>query len=51
MRGNKIEDLSKVKAVCIGKLTYETALNYKMKAYMAEKPTIDSLIEKLKEME
>ena len=51
VRGNKIEDLSKIKAVCIGKLTYETALNYKMKAYMAEKPTIDDLIEKLKEME
>lgn len=51
VRGNKIDDLSKIKAVCIGKLTYETALNYKMKVYMAEKPTIDSLIEKLKEME
>ena len=49
--GNKIEDLSKVKAVCIGKLTYETALNYKMQAHMAAKPTIDDLIEKLKEME
>lgn len=51
VRGNKIEDLSKVKAVCIGKLTYETALNYKMQAHMAAKPTIDDLIEKLKEME
>lgn len=51
VQGNKIENLSKVKAVCIGKLTYETALNYKMQAYMAEKPTITSLIEKLKEME
>lgn len=51
VRGNKIEDLSKIKAVCIGMLTYETALNYKMQAYMAEKPSIDSLIEKLKEME
>lgn len=51
VHGNKIEDLSKIKAVCIGKLTYETALGYKMQAYMAEKPTIDSLIEKLKDME
>ena len=51
VRGNKIEDLSKIKAVCIGKLTYETALNYKMQAHMAAKPTIDDLIEKLKEME
>lgn len=51
VRGNKIEDLSKIKAVCIGRLTYETALNYKMQAYMAEKPSIDSLIEKLKAME
>lgn len=51
VRGNEIEDLSKIKAVCIGRLTYETALNYKMQAYMAEKPSIDSLIEKLKEME
>ncbi len=51
VRGNKIEDLSKIKAVCIGRLTYETALNYKMQAYIAEKPSIDSLIEKLKEME
>lgn len=51
VQGNKIENLSKIKAVCIGKLTYETALNYKMQAYMAEKPTITSLIEKLKEME
>lgn len=51
VHGSKIEDLSKIKAVCIGKMTYETALNYKMQAYISEKPTIDSLIEKLKEME
>lgn len=51
VKGNNIDDLSKVKAVCIGKQTYETALNYKMQAFISDEPSINSLIEKLKEME
>ena len=46
-----IKDFSKIRAVCIGKATYKKAQNYNFNTYMAEKPTIDSLIEKISEME
>ena len=43
--GTKGLDYSKVKAACIGKQTKAAAESFGMKAYMAEKATIDSLIE------
>lgn len=46
-----IKDFSKIRAVCIGKATYKKAQDYNFNAYMAAKPTIDSLIEKISEME
>ncbi len=49
IHGGKPADISKVTAVCIGSQTYKTAKNAGMNAVMAEKPTIDSLIEKLGE--
>lgn len=38
-------DYTKVKAACIGKQTKATADSFGMKTYMAEKATIDSLVE------
>lgn len=46
-----MEDFSSVKAVCIGQMTYDTAKKYNMQAYMSERADIESLIEKIKEME
>ena len=50
IKGGNISDVSKVKAVCIGKQTYKTAVECGIQSVMAEKPTIDSLIEKIGEI-
>ena len=41
-------DLSKVKAVCIGERTAETARSYGMEVYVCAESTIESMIEKIK---
>lgn len=46
-----IKDFSKIRAICIGKATYKKAQVYNFNTYMAEKPTIEALIEKISEME
>ena len=43
-------DYSKVKAACIGKQTKAAAESFGMKAYMAEKATIDSLVKLVEDM-
>lgn len=50
VKGNSIKDLSKVIGVCIGEQTYKRAVEYGINVVKAEKATIDSLIEKIKEM-
>lgn len=50
-KANNINDLSRIKAVCIGRQTYETALQYKMQAFMSDESSIESLIDKIKETE
>ena len=48
--GTKGLDYSKVKAACIGKQTKAAAESFGMKAYMAEKATIDSLVKLVEDM-
>ena len=43
-------DLSKIKAVCIGEKTAQTAKTYGMDIYISAKATIESMVEKIKEL-
>ncbi|SFB18244.1 uroporphyrinogen III methyltransferase / synthase [Acetitomaculum ruminis DSM 5522] len=46
----KLEDYSKVKALCIGKQTEEAAKSFNMTTFVSKKATIDSLVELCIEM-
>ena len=50
VEGTKGLDYSKVKAACIGRQTKAAAESFGMKAYMAEKATIDSLVKLVEDM-
>jgi uroporphyrinogen III methyltransferase/synthase len=43
-------DLSKIKAVCIGEKTAQTAKSYGMDVYVSAKAAIESMVEKIKEL-
>jgi len=43
-------DLSKTKAVCIGDRTANTAKSYGMKVYISDQATVDSMVNKIKEL-
>ncbi len=43
-------DLKKLKGICIGKKTAETAKSYGIQTFVSEKATIDSMIQKIKEI-
>ncbi|MCL2046071.1 MAG: uroporphyrinogen-III C-methyltransferase [Oscillospiraceae bacterium] len=43
-------DLSKIKAICIGKSTAEKAMSYGMETIISEKASIDSLVTTIKEL-
>jgi len=43
-------DLSKIKAVCIGEKTAQTARSYGMEVYISAEATIESMVEKIKEL-
>ena len=50
VEGTKGLDYSKVRAACIGRQTKAAAESFGMKAYMAEKATIDSLVKLVEDM-
>jgi uroporphyrinogen III methyltransferase/synthase len=43
-------DLSKIKAVCIGEKTAQTAKSFSMDVYISAKAAIESMVEKIKEL-
>lgn len=43
-------DFSRIKAVCIGERTAATAKSYGMEIHVSEKATIDSMVDKIKEL-
>ena len=50
VNGSSLDDLSAVKAVCIGRQTAAEAEKHGMKTYISEEATLESLIDKLEEI-